>query len=77
MEDICETKLVFENDKILWKIESRGIFSMKSAYNALTCSEGGLNHSYIWKEKIPAKIKIFSWLVANNAILTRDNMVKR
>ena len=31
----------------------------------------------IWKGKIPAKIKIFLWLVANNAILTRDNMIRR
>jgi hypothetical protein len=31
----------------------------------------------IWKGNIPAKIKIFLWLVANNAILTKDNMIRR
>lgn len=31
---------------------------------------------YGWKSKIPYKIKIFTWLLENNAILTRDNMVK-
>jgi len=76
LEDICETNLVAKNDKVLWKLESKGICSVKSTYNALTCSEGGLNHSYIWKGKISAKI-IFLWLVANNVILTKDNKVKR
>jgi len=31
----------------------------------------------VWKAKIPAKIKIFLWLVLNNAILTKDNLIKR
>jgi hypothetical protein len=31
----------------------------------------------IWKGKIPAKIKIFMWLMTNEAILTKDNLIKR
>jgi hypothetical protein len=31
----------------------------------------------IWKAKNPLKIKIFMWLVNQNAILTKDNLVKR
>jgi len=30
-----------------------------------------------WKGKIPAKIKIFMWLMTNEAILTKDNLIKR
>jgi hypothetical protein len=30
-----------------------------------------------WKAKIPLKIKIFTWLVFQNAILTKDNLSKR
>jgi hypothetical protein len=29
------------------------------------------------KVEFQAKIKIFLWLVVNNAILTKDNMIKR
>ena len=32
---------------------------------------------HVWKAKISYKIKIFMWLVENNAILTKDNMLKR
>ena len=31
---------------------------------------------HIWKSKIPYKIKIFTWLLKNKVILTKDNMVK-
>lgn len=31
----------------------------------------------IWKSKIPAKIKVFLWLMMNNATLTKDNLLKR
>jgi hypothetical protein len=33
--------------------------------------------SRIRKAKIPYKIKIFLWLIENNVVLTRDNMLKR
>jgi hypothetical protein len=58
-------------------LSAEAIFFVKSTYNALTGSEGGPSFKYIWKGKIPAKIKIFLWLIANNAILTKDNMLKR
>jgi hypothetical protein len=31
----------------------------------------------MWKAKAPLKIKIFMWLVAQGAILTKDNLGKR
>jgi hypothetical protein len=31
----------------------------------------------IWNAKIPAKIKIILWLVLDNTILTKDNLLKR
>lgn len=46
-------------------------------YNALTKEDEGSDFKKIWKGKVPQKIKIFMWLVANNAILTKDNLIKR
>jgi hypothetical protein len=34
-------------------------------------------HKHIWKGKIPPKINIFLWLMENNPILTKDNLIKR
>jgi hypothetical protein len=35
------------------------------------------NNSYIWKIKVSLKIKVFLWLLHREAILTKDNLVKR
>ena len=32
---------------------------------------------YLWKMKVPLKIKIFMWFVYKKVILTKDNLVKR
>jgi hypothetical protein len=32
---------------------------------------------YIWKMKVPLKIKIFMWFVYIKEILTKDNLIKR
>jgi hypothetical protein len=31
---------------------------------------------YLWKIKIPLKIKVFLWLLYREVILTKDNLVK-
>jgi hypothetical protein len=35
------------------------------------------NNSYLWKIKVPFKIKVFLWLLHREAILTKDNLAKR
>jgi hypothetical protein len=32
---------------------------------------------YLWKIKVPIKIRIFMWFLYNKVILTKDNLVKR
>jgi hypothetical protein len=34
-------------------------------------------YKFLWKSKLPQKIKIFFWLVVRNKILTKDNLKKR
>lgn len=64
--------------RILWVGSwERDNFSVKSTYDGLTCNDSGLLFKWIWKGKIPAKIKFLLWLVKNNAILTKDNMIER
>jgi hypothetical protein len=63
LEIVCRTDLMPGNDMAKWKFGSNGCFTIKSVYKALTISDAGPNHKKICKGKIPAKIKIFLWLV--------------
>jgi hypothetical protein len=66
-----------EKDVAKWDWEKSGFFSVKSTYKFLCRNDYGLNHNKIWKAKIPLKIKIFMWLVSQEAILTKDNLSRR
>jgi hypothetical protein len=66
-----------ENDRITWSLNKNAIFSTKSIYTFLEKNLAGSHYNWIWKSKIPLKIKIFMWQMCQDAILTRDNMKKR
>jgi hypothetical protein len=53
-----------------------GHFTTKTVYDHLTKNDCGNSFQHIWRSKIPLKIKIFTWQLENNAIPTKDNMVK-
>ena len=80
MEVLGETfsfHFVKKNDTVSWKWCSKKVFTTKSVYGHLTLGPRGGHFTHIWKAKIPYKIKIFTWLVEQGAVLTKDNMVKR
>ena len=64
-------------DTGIWRGESLGEFSVASADNLL--NNGGtrsLGTYVIWTIPAPSKVKGFLWLVANDAILTRENLIR-
>ena len=78
------------NDQLIWVGNKKGIFSVKSAYyvarKVLEVSEQresslGDLRAPLWKKmwhlNIPAKVRIFSWRLCMNAILTMLNLSKR
>jgi hypothetical protein len=65
------------NDVIKWKWGGKGKFTTKSVYDHLTQDDDGFHFTHIWKSKIPYEVKIFTWLLENNAVFTKNNMVKR
>ena len=75
--DVLAFNLVDESNTVLWTLEKNNKFSVKSMYNALTRSETGIYYKMLWKGKILAKIKLFMRLLMNDAILTKDNLLKR
>jgi hypothetical protein len=66
-----------QKDKPLWIWGKHKKFSVKSMYAHLCRGEPGDANKRIWKAEIPLKIKIFMWLLNKNAILTKDNMIKK
>lgn len=72
------TTLTDEEDTIIWRRTSNGIFIAKSAYNSL--SFGGIKDfsaSIIWNTKAPLSAKIFMWLASRGKILTADNLIRK
>lgn len=70
--DVLAFHLGNDYDTVLWSLEKNNNFSVKSMYNALTRSDARTCHKMLWKGKILAKIKLFMWLLMNDAILTKD-----
>jgi hypothetical protein len=46
-------------------------------YEHLTRSDDSPDYKRVWKAKIHEKIKTFMWLVEQNAILTKDTLLRR
>jgi len=74
--DASVTQLCEGDNIVTWRFGCHGHFTVKSVYSALTRNDTGPYHKKVWKGRILAKIKIFLWLVLNNVILTKDNMLK-
>ena len=64
-------------DRFVWKLTASGIFSVKSMYEDLMNGHTRFLHTYLWKLKIPLKIKVFMWFLNKKVLLTKDNLAKR
>jgi hypothetical protein len=65
-----------EIDRVNWSLDKNG-FSTKSLYNRISCEGVKVPYRFLWKIKIPHKIKIFLWLIIKNRILSKENLIKR
>ena len=71
-------RLTEEEDNILWSFSSNGHYSVQSLYAII--NHRGVTPVFIhavWKLNIPPRVQFFLWLLANNKLLTRDNLAKR
>ena len=64
-------------DKPLWMLTTDRKFSVKSLYKYLIKTDVGFPRNFLWKIKVPAKIRFFLWLMVRKNVLTRDNLLKR
>jgi hypothetical protein len=65
-----------EDDRFVSKLTSNGLFFVKSMYEDIMCDHTPYLRKYLWKVKIPLKIKIFMWFMSNKVLLTKDNLAK-
>jgi hypothetical protein len=66
-----------QQDVLRWSVTKRGEFSVRSMYNAILNSNIMPHSRFVWKIKLPLKVKIFLWFLFKGVTLTKDNLVKR
>jgi hypothetical protein len=77
LHKLIDVQLNDTADLFRWELVPSGIYSVRSMYLDLLNGNTGYLHKYLWKMKVPLKIKIFMWFVHRKEILTKDNLVKR
>ena len=71
-------QLTSEWDAVIWAFESRGQYSVPSLYAAVNFR--GIQPVYtpaVWKSHMPPRTHVFLLLLANNKLLTHDNLSRR
>ena len=69
-------------DKLIWVLDPKGAFTVKSAYQA-TCHfpvaplAPAPNWKKLWSLKTPEKTKMFLWRMCVNVLPTRENIKRR
>ena len=74
---LMEVHLNDNHDEFRWGLTTSGKFMVKSLYLDYMSDDTTFPHKYIWKMKVPLKIKIFMWFLYRKVILTKDNLAKR
>jgi hypothetical protein len=65
-----------QEDKPIWRLGNKG-FTVNYLYKKNSLDQIKVPYRFLWKSKLPQKIKVFLWLVIRNKILTKDNLRKR
>jgi hypothetical protein len=66
-----------EPDKFIWNLTTNEVFTVKSMYEDLMNGHTTFLCKYLWRLKIPLKIKFFMWFLNSKVLLTKDNLAKR
>jgi hypothetical protein len=66
-----------EPDRFKWHLTTTGSFLVKSMYADIMNGHTVFLKKYLWKIKVPLKIRIFIGFLYKKMILTKDNLVKR
>jgi hypothetical protein len=63
----CERLMVVnpseEPNRFVWKLSASGVFTVKSMYEVLMNEHSNFPTKYLWKPKLPLKIKVYMWFL--------------
>jgi hypothetical protein len=70
--------LSLDEDMPIWEFHESGQYSVSSFY-AIINNRGvvPVHTPAVWKLNVPPRLHVFLWLLANDRLLTRDNLAKR
>jgi hypothetical protein len=74
---VANIQLTNQRDRFMWGLHQNGLFSVKSMYRALLGTQALSYNTFIWKLKLPLKIKVFLWHLYKGVVLTKDNLARR
>jgi hypothetical protein len=74
---VVNVQLRNQRDRFVWGLHQNGLLSVKSMYRALLGVQALPYNTFIWKLKIPLKVKVFMWYLYKGVILTKDNLARR
>jgi hypothetical protein len=74
---LTHVQLSDDEDVYWWNLTPSGLFTVRSMYLDLLNGRTVYLKNYIWKIKVPFKIRIFMWFLHPKVILTKDNSIKR
>jgi hypothetical protein len=77
LQRLFEVQLSEDPDKFIWRLTANGEFSVKSLYVDFMNDHTVFLKKYIWRLKVPLKIRIFMWFLNKKVLLTKDNLSKR
>jgi hypothetical protein len=74
---LMEVLLSSAQEIFRWDLTTSGMFSVKTMYLDFINGHTKFLRRYIWKIKVPLKIRIFMWFLHKKVILTKDNLLRR
>lgn len=77
LKDSCNNQvLTGDKYRVKWLLNTKG-YIVKSLYMFYRNKGAKVPYRFLWKVKIPQKIKVFLWLTVNNRILSKVNLKLR
>ena len=78
IKEACRSVTLNEDKgEMKWSLTKKGVYTVKSFYRHLIENGVKYPHLYVWKIKMPPRIKVFMWLDLTKSILTKDNLPRR
>jgi hypothetical protein len=71
------TTLSHGQDKIVWRLDQSGVFTVKSMYAKLSQGASIAHFKDLWAARVPLKIKIFSWQIALDRLPSSLNVAAK